>query len=496
MTTSTPWSSRCRTRSTARSRSPPRTSGKHVLVDKPMACTTADADEMIAAADANGRGARAVPEHPVRRRRSSPRSDSSPAVASAPSPASAPRSATRARRTWAPRADWFFDAIAGRRRVPDRPRRARHRPPSRRHRRRHRGRVGAAQRVPRRRRGRRPAARPHATAARSARSTRAGRRRPGPDHQLTVIGTEGTLHLDSRTPLTFIDVATARERVDAARHDQLAARGAAGRDRAANVPRRSPRPTAGPRSRSCEAAYSSAAHGVRDDGGRRDVRHVGSGIRFRDHHAAHARSARGLHRGSTGDRGARRPRSARAVPARRARRGVPARVRPARPVTEIREPGARRRRAPRSTSTRGAVLTSCIHTHAGPEHARRRASPRLDHARRLPRHAGRSGASPPRSRRDRRPSRRRRCAPVAGRCPTGLSINRRGLPYEPTFAVVDVIGSRRRANRHRRERLDPSRRARARVPRGVERLGRPVPHRARAARGRHHDPDARARSAT
>jgi predicted dehydrogenase len=26
---------------------------------------------------------------------------------------------------------------------------------------------------------------------------------PGPDHQLTVIGTEGTLHLDSRTPLTL-----------------------------------------------------------------------------------------------------------------------------------------------------------------------------------------------------------------------------------------------------------------------------------------------------
>jgi predicted dehydrogenase len=25
---------------------------------------------------------------------------------------------------------------------------------------------------------------------------------PGPDHQLTVVGTEGTLHLDSRTPLT------------------------------------------------------------------------------------------------------------------------------------------------------------------------------------------------------------------------------------------------------------------------------------------------------
>ena len=27
--------------------------------------------------------------------------------------------------------------------------------------------------------------------------------RPGPDHQLTIVGTEGTLHLDSRTPLTW-----------------------------------------------------------------------------------------------------------------------------------------------------------------------------------------------------------------------------------------------------------------------------------------------------
>jgi len=37
--------------------------------------------------------------------------------------------------------------------------------------------------------------------------------RSGPDHQLTIIGTDGTLHLDSRTPLTFIDPEGARERV-------------------------------------------------------------------------------------------------------------------------------------------------------------------------------------------------------------------------------------------------------------------------------------------
>jgi predicted dehydrogenase len=35
----------------------------------------------------------------------------------------------------------------------------------------------------------------------------------GSDHQLTVIGTAGTLHLDSRTPLTFIDPHGDRERI-------------------------------------------------------------------------------------------------------------------------------------------------------------------------------------------------------------------------------------------------------------------------------------------
>nr|MDP9335709.1 hypothetical protein [Actinomycetota bacterium] len=33
------------------------------------------------------------------------------------------------------------------------------------------------------------------------------------DQQLTVIGSEGTLHLDNRTPLTFIDGGGDRERV-------------------------------------------------------------------------------------------------------------------------------------------------------------------------------------------------------------------------------------------------------------------------------------------
>jgi predicted dehydrogenase len=37
--------------------------------------------------------------------------------------------------------------------------------------------------------------------------------RPGPDHQLTVIGTAGTLHLDARTPLTRFGADGERERV-------------------------------------------------------------------------------------------------------------------------------------------------------------------------------------------------------------------------------------------------------------------------------------------
>jgi predicted dehydrogenase len=37
--------------------------------------------------------------------------------------------------------------------------------------------------------------------------------RPGPDHQLTVVGTEGTLHLDGRTPLTLFPLYGDRERV-------------------------------------------------------------------------------------------------------------------------------------------------------------------------------------------------------------------------------------------------------------------------------------------
>jgi predicted dehydrogenase len=38
--------------------------------------------------------------------------------------------------------------------------------------------------------------------------------RPGPDHQLTVVGTDGTLHLDSRTPLTLTTLDGNRERIE------------------------------------------------------------------------------------------------------------------------------------------------------------------------------------------------------------------------------------------------------------------------------------------
>ena len=88
---------------------------------------------------------------------------------------------------------------------------------------------------------------------------------------------------------------------------------------------------------------------------------------------------------------------------------------------------------------RAAVLTSCIHTHAGPSTlegahllgwitpdgyldtlVQRCVTAAL---------AARDAAAPATLRAGRWP------------LPAGLSINRRGLPYQPTFAVVDVIGN-------------------------------------------------------
>jgi len=87
---------------------------------------------------------------------------------------------------------------------------------------------------------------------------------------------------------------------------------------------------------------------------------------------------------------------------------------------------------------RAAVLTSCIHTHAGPSTLA--GSDRLgwvtpDGYRELlvercvaAARAARAAARPASLRAGRWP------------LPPGLSINRRGLPYEPRFTVVDVVG--------------------------------------------------------
>jgi UDP-N-acetylglucosamine 3-dehydrogenase len=185
--------------------------GKHVLVDKPMACTTADADAMIAAADTAG--VVLVPFHNTR--------FAAPFVAAAERVAAGDIGSVTGFRfafghggpqTWAPRAEWFFDtkqsgggclidlgvhavdlvrsvtgddivavsaALNGQR-----------------------GDVEAdAQLVARLRGG-------------AIGSIHASWSSPsGPDHQLTVIGTSGTLHLDNRTPLTLIDGNGQRERV-------------------------------------------------------------------------------------------------------------------------------------------------------------------------------------------------------------------------------------------------------------------------------------------
>ena len=185
--------------------------GKHVLVDKPMARTTAEADEMIAAADKHG-----VVLVPFQNTRFM-----APFVA-AHDVVAAGRvgdvTGVRAAfghggpQAWAPNATWFFDKdVAGGGCLIDL------------------GvhvidlvryvtgddivEVGAllngdaggvetdAQLLVRLGRG--AIGTVHASWS----------SRPGPDHQLTVVGTEGTLHLDSRTALTFLPLDGERERV-------------------------------------------------------------------------------------------------------------------------------------------------------------------------------------------------------------------------------------------------------------------------------------------
>ncbi|MDQ1479545.1 MAG: hypothetical protein QOI44_406 [Actinomycetota bacterium] len=187
------------------------TAGKHVLVDKPMACTTEDADAMIAAAD--GHGVVLVPFHNTR--------FVEPFVAARQFVAAGRLGEVTGFRsafghagpqTWAPQAVWFFDkSVSGGGCLMDLGV--------------HvvdlvravtgddivavsailngcRGDVEADAQLLARLRG---GAIGTIHASWSSVS--------GPDHQLTVIGTAGTLHLDNRTALTFIDAHGRRERV-------------------------------------------------------------------------------------------------------------------------------------------------------------------------------------------------------------------------------------------------------------------------------------------
>ena len=187
-------------------------SGKHVLVDKPMACTVEHADEMIKAADANG--VVLVPFHNTR--------FAAPFVAAHGLVASGRVGQITGLRasfghggpqTWAPQAKWFFDPkqsgggclidlgvhvidliryVTGEN-ITD---------------------VAAV--LTRRKSDVETDAQLLVSMDGGAIGTihASWSSRSGPDHQLTVIGTDGTLHLDNRTPLTFIDTDGARERVE------------------------------------------------------------------------------------------------------------------------------------------------------------------------------------------------------------------------------------------------------------------------------------------
>jgi len=186
--------------------------GKHVLVDKPIACTVAAADEMIAAANAAG-----VVLVPFQNTRFAAPFVAAHDIVTAGSIGDV--TGVRAAfghggpQAWAPNAGWFFDkassgggclidlgvhvidlvryvtgddivAVAAEING-------------------HAGDVETdAQLVVRLARG--AIGTVHASWS----------SRPGPDHQLTVIGTDGTLHLDGRTPLTRFALDGERERVE------------------------------------------------------------------------------------------------------------------------------------------------------------------------------------------------------------------------------------------------------------------------------------------
>ena len=175
--------------------------GKHVLVEKPIACRLAEADEMLAAARAAG--VLLMTAHNVRF--ALPFVAAREAVAAG---AIGTVTAVRAAfghagpRSWSPSSDWFFDpAQAGGGALLDL------------------GihiadlvRVVVGDEVAEV--GAMLTGRPGRCEDAAVVLLRFGRgatgtmqaswmARPGPDHQLTVVGTGGTLHVDSRTPLTL-----------------------------------------------------------------------------------------------------------------------------------------------------------------------------------------------------------------------------------------------------------------------------------------------------
>jgi predicted dehydrogenase len=186
--------------------------GRHVLVDKPMACTTADADAMIAAADEHG-----LFLVPFQNTRFAP-----PFVAARHAVADGRVGAVTGFRVafghagpqeWARRAEWFFDgAQAGGGclidlgvHAVDLLRAVTHDD------------VVAVSALCRGTRGdvetdAQVLARMDNGAIGSIHASWSSS--SGPDHQLTVIGTDATLHLDSRTSLTRIGPEGHRERVE------------------------------------------------------------------------------------------------------------------------------------------------------------------------------------------------------------------------------------------------------------------------------------------
>lgn len=186
--------------------------GKHVLVDKPMARTVAEADEMIAAAD---RAATVLV--PFQNTRFSP--PFSAAAQKVGEGAIGDVTGFRVAfghagpQAWAPRATWFFErATAGGGCLIDLG-------------------VHAVDLV-------RAVTGDDVTHVSAVLNGKAGdvetdaqlllrlrcgaigsvhaswSAQPGPDHQLTVVGTLGTLHLDTRTPLTLVTASGERTRVE------------------------------------------------------------------------------------------------------------------------------------------------------------------------------------------------------------------------------------------------------------------------------------------